>query len=134
MNWCLFTFTSNPIEVAEENQLDIAGQLSRTDLFEAFKAQLAKDCEQSNFPNDFVSKLIPDYHVIQNTLAQELKRNENKTDFHINHLLYRIDISEMQLRKYLSDKPNESYFMVLAELIIKRVLQKVVIRKFYRNI
>jgi hypothetical protein len=30
----------------------IKSQLSSKDLFDAFKRQLAKDCEQSNFPAD----------------------------------------------------------------------------------
>jgi hypothetical protein len=48
-------------------------------------------------------------------------------------LLYRIDISEAQLKRYLNENKNESYFNVIAELIIKRVLQKVVIRQHYKN-
>jgi hypothetical protein len=47
-------------------------------------------------------------------------------------LLYRIDISEAQLKRYLSEL-NEPYFSVIAELIIKRVLQKVVIRQYYKS-
>ena len=112
---------------------DISQQLSSSDLFEAFKMQLAKDCQQSNFPNDFVSKLIPDYASIHQSLAHELKRHENKTDFHLQHLLYRVDISEAQLKKYLMAQPHESYFNVIAELIIKRTLQKVVIKRLYKS-
>jgi hypothetical protein len=49
------------------------------------------------------------------------------------HLLYRVDISEAQLKRYLSEAKNESYFNVIAELIIKRVLQKVVVKQYYKN-
>jgi hypothetical protein len=49
------------------------------------------------------------------------------------NLLYRIDISEAQLKRYLNKNKDESHFNVIAELIIKRVLQKVVIRQMYKN-
>jgi hypothetical protein len=39
----------------------------------------------------------------------------------------------VQLKKYLNENKNESRFKVIAELIIKRVLQKVVIKHHYRN-
>jgi len=48
-------------------------------------------------------------------------------------LLYRIDISETQLKRYLTENINEPYFKVIAELIIKRVLQKVVTKQYYKN-
>ncbi|MBK7651621.1 MAG: hypothetical protein IPJ20_14025 [Flammeovirgaceae bacterium] len=53
-----------------------------------------------------------------------MQRNEKRSDFNLMHLLYRIDISEAQLEKYLNEYKNETYFNVIAELIIKRVLQK----------
>jgi uncharacterized membrane-anchored protein YhcB (DUF1043 family) len=112
---------------------DIRNQLSQQDLFDAFKRQLEKDFAQSNFPADFVRELEPDYAGILEKIAFELKLNEKKTDVNLMQLLYRVDISEAQLKKYLEANKDESYFNVLAELIIKRILQKVVIKKFYRS-
>jgi len=111
----------------------IEKQLSSKDLFDAFKLQLVKDFEQSNFPSDFVGALEPAYSSIHERIAKELQRNESKTDFNLMNLLYRIDISEAQLKKYLNKNENENYFNVIAELIIKRVLQKVVIKQYYKN-
>jgi hypothetical protein len=112
---------------------DIKNQLSSKELFEAFKKQLIKDFEQSNFPADFVAALEPDYTTIHEKISQELQRNEKRTDFNVMNVLYRIDISEAQLKRYLGEHINESHFDVIAELIIKRVLQKVVIKQFYKN-
>lgn len=116
-----------------QNLPDLKNQLSSKDLFDAFKRQLVKDFEQSNFPSDFVKALEPDYSSILQKIVFELKRNEHKTDFNLMNLLYRIDISEAQLAKYLNENRSENYFTVIAELIIKRVLQKVVIRQYYKN-
>ncbi len=111
----------------------LKNQLSSKELFEAFKMQLARDFQQSNFPADFVAELEPEYTSIHAKIAGELQRNEKRADFNIMHLLYRIDISEAQLKRYLGDNKNESYFHVIAELIIKRVLQKVVVKQYYKN-
>ncbi len=112
---------------------NIQNQLSSNDLFDAFKLQLAKDFGQSNFPSDFVAALVPDYTTIRDQIAAELERNEKQTPSSLMHLLYRIDISEAQLKKHLHQHKNENRLDALAELIIKRVLQKVVIKQFYKN-
>jgi len=115
------------------NLPNIRNQLSRKDLFDAFKKQLAKDFEQSSFPADFIEALEPNYNSIHEKIAFELERNEKRTGLNLMKLLNRIDISEAQLKKYLSEYKNESHFNVIAELIIKRVLQKVVIKQHYKN-
>lgn len=116
-----------------QNLPDIKNQLTSTLLFEAFKKQLIKDCDQSNFPAVFVEALEPEYSSIHSAIALELQGNETRSDFNVMNLLNRIDISEAQLKKYLSEKESESYFDVISELIIKRVLQKVVIKQYYKN-
>ncbi len=112
---------------------NIENQLSSKDLFDAFKIQLARDFETGNFSADFVATLEPDYLGIRKTIVFELQRNEKKTDSGLMPLLYRIDISEAQLQRYLNKRPNENHLEVIAELIIKRVLQKVVIKQYYKK-
>ena len=116
-----------------KNLPEIRNQLSSKDLFDAFKMQLAKDFEQSNFPVDFVETLEPDYNIIHEKIAFELQRSRNRTDINLMQLLYRIDISEAQLKRHLDKNGVENYFKAIAELMIKRVLQKVVIKQYYRN-
>ena len=116
-----------------QNLPNIKNQLSRKDLFDSFRIQLAKDFEQSSFSADFIEALEPNYTIIHEKIALELERNEKRTDLNLMKLLNRIDISEVQLKKYLNEYKNENYFNVIAELIIKRVLQKVVIKQRYKN-
>jgi uncharacterized membrane-anchored protein YhcB (DUF1043 family) len=110
----------------------IKNQLSTKDLFEAFRKQLQKDFDQCNYSADFVKTLEPDYGSIHEKIMFELQ-NKKKSDFNLRQLLYRIDISESQLVKHLNEYKNENYFGVLADLIIKRVLQKVVIKQYYKS-
>jgi hypothetical protein len=116
-----------------ESLPNINNQLTSKDLFGAFKTQLAKDFEQSEFFTDFIDALEPDYNNIYKKIINELQRKAAKTDSHLMRLLNRIDISEVQLKKYLSENRNEDRFNVIAELIIKRVLQKVVIKQHYKS-
>jgi len=112
---------------------DITNPLSSEELFNTFKAQLTKDFDQSNFPSLFVASLKPDYNHILEKIAHELQRHEKTADFKLMNLLYRVDISEAQLKRYLSNAQHVDHFKIIAELIIKRVLQKVVIKKYYRS-
>lgn len=111
----------------------INNQLTSKELFDAFKVQLVKDFQQSNLPADFVVNLEPEYTSLHEKIVFELQRNEKRTDFNLMNLLYRIDISEAQLTRYLNENKSKNYFSVIAELIIKRVLQKVVVKQYYKN-
>ncbi|HUZ60788.1 MAG TPA: hypothetical protein VMU83_18600 [Hanamia sp.] len=51
-------------------------------------------------------------------------------DFHaLLQLLYRIDVDEKKIRYYLEENRNEDSASVLADMIIKRQLQKIESRK-----
>jgi len=116
-----------------ENLPEIKNQLGSKDLFDAFKAQLEKDFEQCNFPTDFVEALVPEYACMHEKIAAELQLHEKIVNFSMMKLLNRIDISEAQLKRYLQENKNDNHFAVIAELIIKRILQKVVIKQFYKS-
>lgn len=111
---------------------DIKNQLSSQELFDTFKTQLQKDFKQSNSPDEFIESLRPNYTQILETIAKQLQHETISTST-LMSLLYRIDISEAQLKRYLQENQNKNYFDVVAELIIKRVLQKVVIKRYYKS-
>ena len=122
------------IVVMEKHDLvHVNEQLSSKDLFDSFKLQLAKDFQQSNFESNFIKDLKPDYANIIEKIVLELQRSDKRADSDILQLLYRIDISEAQLKKYLNKDNNKNHWMLMAELIIKRVLQKVVTKRFYKK-
>ena len=115
------------------NVLKVNDQLSSRDLFEVFKKQLTKDFEQSNFAAEFIKDLEPDFADIHEKIVNELLRSEKKADSHLMQLLNRIDISEAQLQRYLFEHQNENRLSTIGELIIKRVLQKVVIKQHFKQ-
>lgn len=116
-----------------QNVVLVNAQLTRKDLFVAFKVQLAKDFAQSNFSADFVATLEPDYGQIHESILRELQQGKKRADADLMQLLYRVDISEAQLKRYLHEPRNQDHLATIAELIIKRILQKVVIRLHYKG-
>lgn len=103
------------------------------DLFDLFIAQLKKDFEGANCDSVFSQNLIPNYNEILLIIEQELTKISKTKPSKINAVLYRIDISEQQIQNKKSEHPNENFYLIISELIIKRTLQKVVIKEYYKK-
>lgn len=110
---------------------DINSGISKPELFEKFKLQLQKDFEYCGLNGKFAADLIPDYRLVVNSLDSELEKIV-KMSGKLSELLYRIDISEMQIKKASASSSN-SFNGVVAELIVKRELQKIIIKEHFRN-
>ncbi len=115
------------------NELQIAESLRSQELFSLFKDQLKKDFEECGCSSEIIATLPTDLNVIQSAIVEVLKQNEKRSGFNLQHLLYRVDINETRLKKELRSKQDSDYYMVIGELIIKRILQKIVIKKYYSS-
>lgn len=114
-------------------ELDINTSLLKENLFELFKAQLKKDFESAGVNAGFTEQLPCDFEAMRQIIIAELEPMLKTGGTLVSSLLYRIDISEMQLRNYQDSHPDLSFPETLAELIIKRILQKVILKKTYSN-
>jgi hypothetical protein len=56
---------------------------------------------------------------------------EKKDSSSIQNLLYRIDVTELQIKKEAVSHPEKNFQQILAELIVKRILQKVILKEQY---
>ena len=56
-----------------------------------------------------------------------------KGDSFVKHLLYTIDVSEAQVAKAVSLEVDMEFSMLLTKLIVRRCLQKVLIRNYYKS-
>ncbi len=70
------------------------------------------------------------FNQIDPSIAQLMETNYTR----FLAILYRIDIGEETLKKALKENTSENVSGVITDLIIKRELQKVVIRKLYRQL
>lgn len=116
-----------------QQQLDVL-KISQQELIEKFNIQLLKDFEMSDVSDYLKPIVVFEYDEIHSNIMNALKKIDNKDFSKYQHLLYRIDISEKTVELELKSKPDSERYVVLADLIIKRILQKVILKiQFSKN-
>ncbi len=96
-----------------------------------FKKQLQKDFEGAGLSRLPGNDLPSRFDLLKAEVMALIAPLRNSSQ--LPGLLYRIDISEIQLKKYGAEHPGLDFEEVLAELIIKRELQKVILKKRFSN-
>jgi hypothetical protein len=110
---------------------DVNNYLLKENLFDLFKAQLKKDFESSGINGDFTDGLSTDFQALKDAVITALWPLLRGSSSGLSALLYRIDINEHQLNNYQQEHSSMQFQEVLAELIIKRILQKVILKKTF---
>jgi len=110
---------------------DVNTYLLKEDLFDLFKIQLKKDFENAGASGDFADDLPQNFDALKIFLMRRMEPLLKNNSSLISSLLYRIDISEAQLQNYQKKNPLLSFDELLAELMIKRILQKVVLKRTF---
>lgn len=108
--------------------LEVNNYLIKENLFELFKMQLKKDFSTCGLSIDFIENLPVYFGDLKFVILQQLKPLF-KTNSQLSNLLYRVDISEVQLKKYQPKNNPYNFEEAVAELIIKRTLQKIIFKK-----
>jgi hypothetical protein len=109
-------------------ELEINDQLRKEDLFELFRLQLKKDLESSSIAAGFVETLPSEYYALKEALSNSLS-TVLKNSTQLSTLLYRVDVSEYQLREYQRKHAALTFEEIVVELMIKRTLQKIILKK-----
>jgi hypothetical protein len=104
--------------------------LEKPEWFDKFKAQVRKDYELAGVSQHLpflethsLEELLESFH--QSVLTLE-------TGNSLKNLLYRIDLTEAQIKQAAQKQPTVPLQPLLAELMIKRILQKVVLKELYK--
>ena len=111
------------------NEPDVNKGLQQEDLFELFRAQLRKDFEISGLDASFTENLPAQYAELRALILTNIERLIAGGSQYFAGLLYRVDISEAQLGKYSRQHQHLNLAETITELIIKRTLQKVILKK-----
>lgn len=107
---------------------------NRQDLLEKVIEQIQKDFNWFSLKIKFSNK--PELSAYQEVFQQILPLiDEMLNDDYIKlmSILYRIDIDEDFLNRKLKETPNADTDEVITDLIIKRELQKVIIKQMYSS-
>jgi hypothetical protein len=107
--------------------------LSQQDLFVSFKNQLKKDFESCGQSIHFIDALPSEFINLREAITAQIFNISKNSNNALMNLLYRIDISEKQIKDYANKKNDLIFENVIAELIIKRILQKVILKKHYAS-
>ncbi len=112
---------------------NISQYLNRLDLIKDTADQIIKDFDMFGLEVRFSGNTYNAYEELFDQIEPHINKliSTNRSKFM--SVLYRIDLSDLQVKKAVEQNASESFSEIITDLIIKRELQKVVIRKHYRN-
>ena len=97
--------------------------------FEKFKQQTLKDFELAGAMTHLPNLDTSDLAELQNSFYLSVLKLSNENA--LKNLLYRIDITELQINKAKQKEPQLPLQQIIAQLMIKRILQKVILKELY---
>ncbi len=112
---------------------ELSPYYERTDLLEKVVEQIKKDFNWFSFKITFNNKEESAYSELFNQILPLVDELLNDNYPKLLAMLYRIDIDEDFLNKKLKESAQADTDEVIADLIIKRELQKVIIREIYSS-
>jgi hypothetical protein len=112
---------------------DLSAYYSRTDLLEKVVEQLKKDFNWFSFEITFTGKYESPYQELYKQILPLIDELLNDDYPKLMAMLYRIDLEEDFLNRKLKEYSHADTDEVIADLILKRELQKVIIREMYSS-
>lgn len=112
---------------------DLTPYLNRLDLLNDTAQQVMKDFGMNGMEIKFSGNAENAYAELFDQIHPHIQKllSEKRGEAFYN-LLYRIDLSETQIKKAVESSLDKSFSETLTDLILKRELLKVVMRKFYK--
>jgi hypothetical protein len=111
------------------NELEKIG-VSQQELLQKFNEQLIKDFERGGLEQYLKPLSSFEYATIQEEISKTLSDILSKENSKYQQLLYLIDIPEKDYSEALN-KQEDNKMLGIADLIIKRILQKVILKLIY---
>lgn len=108
--------------------------LQQEEIYSSFISQLKKDASMSDIEiNDNILSSHLSEMIINFTQFIESILQKNNGYEKIQTWLYRVDVPEKLIKEKIHQMQTKKYSEIIAEMIIKRTLQKVVLKYLYRN-
>lgn len=113
------------------DQKPIQHYLNDSELLQLCIEQIQKDFQEAEIQIDKPEQMAMAYSDLHAQIKNAVTALEKRSNSRLMQLLYRIDISENQIKHSARQFPEENFESRIAHLIIRRELQKVIIRKTY---
>ena len=110
---------------------DLSSYLNRLDFLNEPVKQIKKDFGWSGLEIHFSGNADNAYQELFRQILPQMEKLLKETSGRFYELMYRIDISETQIKHAVALAKDRSFAEVVTDLILKRELQKVVMRKQY---
>jgi hypothetical protein len=115
------------------NFTDLSKYFNQLELIKATADQIIKDFEMFGMEVRFSGNAYNAYEELFDQIEPHIKKliDSNRSKFM--GILYRIDLNDEQVKKAVNENFSEPFSAIITDLIIKRELQKVVIRNHYKS-
>ncbi len=111
----------------------ISPHLNNAELLQQTVDQIKKDFERFQLEVNFIGNNTQPYEELFRAVYLHVAGLLGKDYQRLLNILYRIDLPEQVLKKKLLENKPEDLASLITELIIKRELQKVVIKNYYKQ-
>ncbi|MGZ4035551.1 MAG: hypothetical protein ACXVPU_13025 [Bacteroidia bacterium] len=115
------------------NFTDLSPYINRLDLIKDAANQIIKDFEMFGLEIKFSGNAYNAYEELFDQIEPHISKLISFNHQKFLGILYRIDLSDEQIKKAVNENSSEPFSSIVTDLIIKRELQKVVIRNHYKN-
>ncbi len=114
-------------------KMDISPYLNRLEMLQQTADQLIKDFGMFGLEIKFSGNNYNAYEELFNQVEPHIDQMLTNNRQKFMAVLYRIDLSDTQIQQATKENPTDLYSHLITDLILKRELQKVVIRNYYKN-
>ena len=111
--------------------MDITPYLNRLDILRETAQQVIKDFGMAGLEIKFSGKTENAYEELFSQILPLVNKLQQENFQNFYNLMYRIDISEIQIKKAVENSKDKSFSEAVTDLILKRELLKVVTRRSF---
>jgi hypothetical protein len=113
---------------------DISKYINRLDIIRQVSEQVIKDFEMFGLEIKFSGNAYSAYEELFDQVYPHLEKLLNFNQSKFLGILYRIDLSEGQVQKAVRENSSEPFPAIITDLILRRELQKVVLREHFKGL
>lgn len=116
------------------NFTDLSKYFNQLDLIKDTANQIIKDFDMFGLEIKFSGNAFNAYEELFEQIEPHINQLITSNQQKFMSILYRIDLSDEQIKKAVNENSSEPFSAIVSDLIIKRELQKVVIRNHYKTL
>lgn len=115
------------------NLSNLSQYFNQIELIKATAEQIIKDFEMFGMKIRFSGNAYNAYEELFEQIEPHIKKLIDSNHSKFMGILYRIDLNDEQVKRAINENSSEPFSDIITDLIIKRELQKVVIRNHYKT-